>query len=93
MGRLVLFFLGGFLLNSLKAAPQADFKGRRDSVDQNISLKILPQNFYTKQLSFFCKQERQLQRLTSLPLFIRLGSREYVDQLEKKPNSFIGRRE
>ena len=93
MGRFVLLFLTGFLLNSLKAASQVDFKGRTDTFCQKISLKILPQNFYNKGLSFFCKKEVQLQKLISLPLFIRLGSREYVDYLEKKPNRFLGKRE
>ena len=89
MGRLVLFFLAGFLLNSLKATSQADLKGMMDTSAQKISLKILPQNFYNRQLSFFCKKEVQIQKLSSLPLFIRLGSKEYVDYLEKKPNSFF----
>jgi hypothetical protein len=93
MGRLVFLFLMGFLLNSLKAASQLDLKEKTDSSDKKISLKILPQNFYNKQLSFFCKKELQVQKLSSLPLFFRLGSKEYVDYLEKKPNSFIGKRE
>jgi hypothetical protein len=82
-----------FLLNSLKAASQANLKGRIDSADKKISLKVLPQNFYNKQLSFFCKKEVQLQKLTSLPICIRLGSKEYVDHLERKPNSFMWKKE
>ena len=93
MGRLVLLFFAGFLLNSLKAASQADLMGRPDSARQKITLKVLPQNFYNRGLSFFCTKEIQLQRLTSLPLFIRLGSKEYVDYLEKKPSRFSLRRE
>ena len=34
-----------------------------------------------------CKKEDQLQKATGLDLFIRLGSKNYVDYLEKKPNA------
>jgi hypothetical protein len=88
MGKLAILFLTGFLLNSLKTASQANWRGGIDSAGQKISLKVLPQNFYNKRLPFFCKKEVQLQKLTSLPLFIRLGSKEYVDYLERKPNRF-----
>ena len=47
----------------------------------------MPRNFYNQSLGFFCKKEVQLQKATGLPLFIRLGSKEYVDYLEKKPNA------
>ncbi|RPD50860.1 hypothetical protein [Paracnuella aquatica] len=47
----------------------------------------LPQNFYTQHLSFFCKKEDQLQRRTGLNLFFRLGTKDYVDYLEQKPNA------
>ena len=48
---------------------------------------LLPQNFYTQHLGFFCKQERQVQKLTSVQVFFRLGSKAYVDYLEQKPNA------
>jgi len=48
---------------------------------------IITQNYYTKGLSFFCKKELQLQKLTNVNVFIRLGSKQYVDYLEKKPNA------
>jgi len=32
-------------------------------------------------------RELQLQKITSIPLYIRIGSKEYVDYLEKKPNA------
>lgn len=81
------------LLNSSEAVAQAGFRKELDTSGKKINLKVLPQNFYNQHLSFFCKKEVQLQKLTSLPLFIRLGSKEYVDYLERKPNSFMGRRE
>ena len=52
-----------------------------------VDKKTVPPNFYTQKLSFFCQQERQLQKATRLPLYIRLGNKEYVDYLERKPNA------
>jgi hypothetical protein len=93
MGRLIIIFLTGFLLNSLKVAAQPGLQPTADTSVKKITLHVLPQNFYNQHLGFFCKKEVQVQKLTSLPVFIRLGSKDYVDFLERKPNSFIGKRE
>jgi hypothetical protein len=87
MRKMLFFFLLMASLNSTKAAAQLNFKGGKDTAEKKISLKVLPQNFYNQQLGFFCKKEIQLQKITLLPVFIRLGSKEYVDYLEKKPNA------
>lgn len=47
----------------------------------------LPQQFYMQSLGFMCIQEIKFQQYTSLPLRFRLGSMEYVNYLEKKPNA------
>ncbi len=52
-----------------------------------VNLKIVPANYYTQHLSFFCKKEVQIQKTTGLNLFLRLGNKEYVDYLERKPNA------
>lgn len=52
-----------------------------------ISIKTVPSNYYTKQLGYFCRRELQLQKLTRTNIFIRLGSKDYVDYLEQKPNA------
>ncbi|HEU4901688.1 MAG TPA: hypothetical protein VFT06_02825 [Flavisolibacter sp.] len=87
MGRVLLLFFWPFLLNPGKAAAQLRLTPLADSGGKSVSLRVLPQNFYNQQLSFFCKKEVQLQKLTTLPLFIRLGAKDYVDYLERKPNA------
>jgi hypothetical protein len=87
MGRIATLFFWAMLLNVGKAAAQLHLQPLADSVPKSTSLRVLPQNFYNKGLSFFCQKELQLQKLTSLPVFIRLGSKDYVDYLERKPNA------
>ncbi|WP_121352762.1 hypothetical protein [Flavisolibacter nicotianae] len=87
MGRMVLLFFCGLLLNHGQVLAQHRFAPIPDSAAGNLSIRVLPQNFYNQHLSFFCQKEVQLQKLTSLPVFIRAGSKDYVDYLEKKPNA------
>jgi hypothetical protein len=53
-----------------------------------ISIKTVPSNYATQHLGYFCRKELQLQKLTGTRVFIRLGSKEYVDYLEQKPNAW-----
>jgi len=92
MARIAFILLALAVLKSGKSASQVVFSGFKDSCDKKISLKVLPPNFYTNHLSFFCKKELQVQKITAMPVYFRLGSKEYVDQLERKPNTrFTGR--
>ncbi|MEI6263979.1 MAG: hypothetical protein WCP74_02675 [Sphingobacteriia bacterium] len=56
---------------------------RIDSL-RNAPIQIIPSNYYTKNLAFFCKKELQLEKVTKVPFRFRLGSVDYVDQLEGK---------
>jgi len=87
MGKLLFLFCSAFVLNSSKAASQASFRRVPDSNATKINLRVLPQNFYNQQLGYFCKKEVQFQTAVRLPVYFRLGSKEYVDWMERKPNA------
>lgn len=48
---------------------------------------VITPSYYCNSLGFFCKRELQLQKLISLPVYIRLGGLQYVNYLEQKPNA------
>jgi len=58
-----------------------------DPITQVKYMILPPPDFYWQQMGFFCKTESQLDHFSPLPLRFRLGSKEYVDYLENKPNS------
>jgi hypothetical protein len=87
MVRMIVILMGVFLLNSFKAASQLNLRAPIDTINKRVTLRVLPQNFYNQQLGYFCKKELQVQKAVALPLYFRLGSKDYVDYLEQKPNA------
>jgi hypothetical protein len=51
------------------------------------SLFVLSPSYYSNNLSFFCSKELKLEKITSVPFRFRLGSLDYVNYLEQKPNA------
>jgi len=50
---------------------------------------IIAADYYTRNFGFFCKNELKLEKATKIPLRFRLGSLQYNDYLEGKPNTGI----
>lgn len=55
---------------------------------RNLPLRLLPEDYYSNNLSFFCKKELQLEKITKIPFRVRLGSLDYVNTLEGKGRDF-----
>jgi len=49
-----------------------------------IAIQVIPPNYYTEGLGYFCKQEIKFQKNTKIPLRFRLGSIADCDRLEGK---------
>ncbi len=50
----------------------------------SMSSVIIPSNFHLKSFGFFCHKELQFEKATKIPFRFRLGSMDYVNQLEGK---------
>ena len=54
-----------------------------------VSCSVIGADYYTQGFGFFCKKELQIEKVTKIPFRFRLGSLQYNDYLEGKPNSGI----
>ena len=54
-----------------------------------LSCSIINADFYTRNFGFFCKKELQFEKATKIPLRFRLGTLQYNDYLEGKPNTGV----
>lgn len=52
-----------------------------------ILLNLVPASFSSSQFGFFCQKELQLEKVIAIPVRFRLGSLEYVNWMEQKPNA------
>jgi hypothetical protein len=71
-----LFFQKGTILNDKKNTGSVSFSSK--------SNVIIPSNFHLKSFGFFCHKELQFEKATKIPFRFRLGSMDYVNQLEGK---------
>lgn len=86
----ICFFINLFLVLSFAAAAQQ--RNDTASVPKKIladSIKyfplcVVPENYYSTNLGFFCKKELQIQKLAKFPVKFRLGTVEYCDRIEGK---------
>ena len=52
-----------------------------------IRLQNVRPDFYSSNLSFFCRKELEIEKNTKIPFRFRLGSTDYTNYLESKPNA------
>ena len=48
---------------------------------------VISANHYTQGFGFFCKKELQFEKATKVPFKFRLGTVQYCDWMEGKPNA------
>jgi len=58
-----------------------------NDTSKHFSLHVLPSNYFSSHVGFFCKKELQVQNAVKVPLRFRLGSVTYCDAMEGKNNS------
>lgn len=54
-----------------------------------VSCPVIAANYYTQGFGFFCRKELQFEKATKIPLRFRLGSLQYNNYLEGKPNAGV----
>lgn len=54
-----------------------------------VSCSLIAADYYTQGFGFFCKKELKFEKATKIPLRFRLGTLQYNDYLEGKPNAGI----
>lgn len=78
-------FDAGFLYKLQRARTAYSFI-RAEKIPESYSFR-LASRFYLESLGIFCKKELQLDKLTPVHFRFRLGSLDYVNWMEQKPNA------
>ena len=84
-------------INYFSFSPQFVIAKPESSIfNKTVLVRISPQSpaaisadHYTRNFGFFCKKELLFEKATKIPLRFRLGSLQYNDYLEGKPNTAI----
>jgi hypothetical protein len=58
----------------------------------NDALFVIKSDFYLNYMGFFCRKELMIEKMTSIPFRLRLGSLEYVNRIEGKDRFVTPRR-
>lgn len=91
MPRKMVGFSSLLLLISLQCAAQQQIHAFAKSFNASGQVQVLPHNFYSNNLALFCKTELGMNKRLPFQFLFRLGSKNYVDYLEKKPGSIYMR--
>lgn len=83
-----LLLITAHTVNAAQGQPLVMDKQKRIDSLRNIPLRPLPSDYYSNNLAFFCKKELQVEKITKLPIRIRLGGLDYVNTMEGKGRDF-----
>lgn len=84
-----LVLASGIMAQSKTDSAQFNSVYVTSKADSNIllsPLRVLPKDFCSTTLPFFCRKEVQIEKFTKIPFRFRLGSLDYCNKLEGKSN-------
>lgn len=89
----ICLFVNLLLISFIPIYAQTPFSLKTKSQKRIDSLKSIPirliaQDYYSKNLGFICKKEWQLEKAAKVPFRFRLGSLDYVNSMEGKGGGF-----
>ncbi len=76
-------------LNTNKGFTYSSSSFTYNKIYNNLPVSGIPSNFYSCNLSFFCKQEKKFESVTKIPFKFRIGSVQYCDWMEGKKGTSV----